>query len=81
VVSADVKGEEMNTNVKTRRGNFAVDGGGNWYFDESPDGCWLEIDVKEHAGCAYVCMAFGADSGGGATPYGEKLAGIIEAWA
>lgn len=72
---------KVSPNVKSRRGDFKVDDGGNWYFEEAPEGCWLEIDVKEHMACAYICMAFDEASGGGASPYGEKLARIIEAQA
>lgn len=64
--------------VVVRRGDFAVDGGGNVYFKDDPEGDWAEIDVGEHSACAYVCMTFSDDKA--ATPHGARIVEVIEGW-
>lgn len=58
--------------LRSRRGNFCVDGGGNWYFENDDKGYWMEIDIREHMSCVYVCMSF-EDPGPYQSPYGEKV--------
>lgn len=62
------------TKRKYRRGEFAVDGGGNWYFREAENGCWIEIDVAYHSACAYVCVMM---EDGDVPEFGDAIASRI----
>lgn len=64
--------------IQSRRGNFAVDGGGNVYFKDDPKGCYREFDVGSHDSCAYVCVMFDDEE---LTEYGAEITAKIESLA
>lgn len=61
--------------LDTRVGDFACDLGKNWFFQEDPNGYWLEVDIKEHRACVYICVKF--DNAPYATPYGQRVLDAI----